>query len=188
MHEDLERRFDRIEEQKADLIARVAARSVAEQIRAPRRGGGWSPRALLHHLVLAEEQTLLHVAAAGAGPERVPASRRPLVALLAGVMRAGVPLPAPPQMTPPDEANDLLPPDAAVARWDAARRTLRERLEAVPPDDIRNSAPLARHPIFGPLDAGQVLDLLEAHLVYHARQAARWGRGGGEGAGEKPAR
>lgn len=176
MHADLKRKFDQVEEQKATLLARVAARSDVEQMRAP-RGGGWSPRALVHHLVLAEEQVGKHVAAAGAAagsaPGRVLASRRPLVALLAGVMRAGVPLPAPSEMTPPESEGDLLPLDVAAARWDAARRALKERLEAVTSETARTA--IALHPVVGPLDARQVLGLLDAHLVYHQRQAARWG-------------
>ncbi len=186
MHEELKRSFDRVEEQKATLLARVAARSEAEQVR-ERAGGGWSPRALVHHLILAEEQVLNQIgaAAAVATPNRVPASRRPLVALLAGAMRAGVPLPAPPQMTPPSDANDLLSPGEAVVRWNAVRRTLRDRLEAAAPETVR-SAPLALHPVVGPLDAFQVLNLLDAHLVYHLRQAARWGAAAEARTSKKP--
>ena len=185
MHEDLRRRFERIEEQKAALLARVTARSEAEQMRVL-NGGGWSPRALVHHLVLAEEQTLKHVAAAAdeTTPGRVLASRRPLVALLAAAMRAGVPLPAPPEMTPPETDGELLTLNDAAARWADCRRAFQKRLEAVTVESARE--PIARHPIVGPLDARQVLDLAEAHLVYHLRQAVRWGISG-ERASEKPA-
>ena len=189
MLEDLKQRFGRIEEQKATLLARVAARSDTEQMRAPRAGGGWSPRALVHHLVLAEEQTLKHVAAAAAAatettPGRVLASRRPLVALLAAAMRAGVPLPAPPEMTPPETDGELLILNDAAARWADGRRVFQKRLEAVTVESARE--PIARHPIVGPLDARHVLDLAEAHLIYHLRQAARWGTSN-ERASEKPA-
>lgn len=181
---DLEPRFARVEAQKADVLARVAALDDAAQNR-PLSPGGWSPRALVHHLVLAEEQTLEHIAAAAttaAGAQAQTAAkaprRRPALAhLVSATMRLGVPVPAPPNMVPP--AQSLLFLDESARRWDALRERLHARLEQITPETA--SAPIALHPIIGPLRATETLDLMESHLVYHLRQIARRERQSGTG-------
>jgi hypothetical protein len=179
---DLARRFAVIEDQRETLVARVAALSAVERRRRP-RPGEWSPLEVIHHLALAEEQTVGQLDAArtmvAASGARSRATRSPLVPLLVAVMRAGLRLPTPPSMEPPTNSSETdaegFSSEASLERfaerWRAARQTLQARLEAI--TSHAPGEPVAQHPIFGPLDARQVLDLAEAHGRYHERQLSR---------------
>ena len=166
---DLKKRFDAVEAQKADVLARVAARSDAEQRRAP-RAGAWSLLEVVHHLVLAEEGTARQVeAATTAAPDalaRRPRLGRIALPLVLGVLRHGIPVPAPPEMIP----QTTVPLPELAERWAAARRALAGRLEAVSTPNAPPQTPVALHPLLGPLGACEALDLLDAHLRYHLRR------------------
>lgn len=164
---DLQTRFNIIEAQKEDVLARVAARTEAEQTTRP-APSEWSLREIVQHLVIVE--MLMRVAE----ETKTPPRRKPaafLVPLLSGAMRwGGVRLPVPPEMRPP--ADDV-PLDALADRWSQSRRALRARLEPLTEETRRTF--VALEPVFGPLTAVEVLDLAESHLAYHLRQIARRG-------------
>jgi hypothetical protein len=164
---ELEAGFGRIEAKRAEVLGRVRALGEAERAAAP-KPGEWSPLQLVSHLVLAEDLVAGQVAAAeaagGKPPQKKPLGRF-LVRLLCGTMRAAIPVPAPPGMEPPPAPEPL---DVLESRWEESRRALGGRLAALTAADL--ARPFALHPIVGPLDARQVLDMADAHLTYHLKR------------------
>lgn len=87
------------------------------------------------------------------------ASRRVLV--LAAFQRdTALPLPS-----PAIEPFGNVPLPELLERWGKSRAKLRRDLETTPQNEPRYS-----HPVLGPLTAGQMLELAQAHTAYHARQ------------------
>jgi hypothetical protein len=76
-----------------------------------------------------------------------------------------LPLPVPPQFRPP-AGRDLA---VVLADWRTTRATLTQALERVErPDEV-----ILVHPMFGPIGAAQVIELLETHQRYHQAQLDR---------------
>jgi hypothetical protein len=169
MIDDLKRRLGVIEARKNDVLARVGALAEAERTRRP-SPGDWSPQEIVEHLVLYEELLAGWIAAAGSAPE--PKKRRGglpalFVPVITRIMRWGVRIPTLPELLPRGEASL----EELERRWAGVRAALTDRLGAIPPGAA--GAPIALHPIAGPLDAVAVLRLADAHLVYHQRQIER---------------
>ena len=156
--------YQNMEAGKAELLRRARALPPAVFV-APRKIGAWSPAQILHHIAIAEGLVIEQMAALQSGATPPPAKPAFVVSLLTRLMQAGVPLPAPPQMLPPDTP----PAISEIERlWDEKRAAFADGLERVQAESP--NAPVALHPIFGPLSATQVLALAGAHQTYHLRQ------------------
>jgi hypothetical protein len=168
MLEAVRTRFESMEARKSDILRRVHALSPEEQ-EAPPKLGEWSPREIVQHLLMVEEETTKPL------PEG-SAVKKPLVTLaplLVRFLRTGRQIPAPPGMTTPDKV-DPLPLAILEAQWEGKRVELRARL-AVLENEEAAGTPFTVHPILGPLDALQILDITDAHLIYHQKQFDRLG-------------
>ena len=166
MTERIGRRFEAVERQREALQRDALALTDAQLAWTP-NPGTWSVGGIVEHLVLADEA----FARAGDGTalDAAPLPLRLLPrswrrAMILAAFRRDVALPLP---TPAVDPRGGLPASDLVARWDAARRAMRAGLEG-----LAEGEPRYAHPILGPLDALQMLDLSEAHTAYHARQAA----------------
>ena len=153
-----------VENGKADILRRARALP-ADVFRAPRKPGEWSFAQTLHHLAIAEGLVIGQMAALKSGQVSPPAKPAFLVSGLTRLMQWGVPLPAPLPMLPPPNS----PPISEItALWDEKRAAFEAGINGVRGEN--RDAPVALHPIFGPLSALQVLRLAKAHQAYHLRQ------------------
>jgi len=164
---ELDRTFGEMEAKRAELTARLAAMDDAAR-RTPVAKGFLSPLGIAEHLLVMEEMHAGYVAkadeAARAGrPPKRPRFGSPFVPLIVFLMTRSVPVPTPPEMLPKGASAEEI-----GRRWDAARASLRERLERVTAADAQE--PIALHPAAGPLGAATLLRLLDVHLDYHLRQ------------------
>ena len=159
MHADLQTHWEQAESLKADVLARVAA--MPEDARAiPAKAGDWSPLQVLSHLLIAERFVAGYESTK---PEQPGRMANPLViGLLCNVMRAGIPLPAPDVMAPDP---DPMPLEAVTREWDGDRGKLRDTLANAAPD-----TPFGLHPYFGVVTTRQMIGMLAAHMVYHAKR------------------
>lgn len=167
---DLARRWEILEERRSDVLARVAALTPSQRDLRPGTNA-WSPVELVHHLILAEEQMGAQVAAAAARaasgrPLRRRALPAPFLLTALAVLRLGIRVPVPDTMVP----RDVVSLDVLTDRWEASRRALRERLDSLDAGTRRD--PVSLHPLAGPLDAVELLRLIDVHLGYHQRQLA----------------
>jgi hypothetical protein len=166
MSPELQRRFQAIETQRADI-----QRDLLDLGEAPLNWSPgpevWSLRQIVEHLVLGDEE-IGRTYAPGAVPTEAPmfrvlprAWRR---ALVLRALRRGDALPlASPAMDPRGD----LPLAALLPRWEAARRAMRADMESLRDDGRRWF-----HPVLGPLTITQVLELGQTHTAYHMRQMA----------------
>ena len=166
MQTEIQRQFDRIEQQRAALLREVLALSAAQRDWAP-RPDAWSIRQIVHHLVLSDEAFGQGrdggAAAADALPFRViPRAWRRAMILAAFRRNVVLPLPSPDV----EPRGDVALPELA-SRWDTARGEMGRVL-----DTLRGDEPRYAHPVLGPLTAPQMLELAQAHVAYHARQIA----------------
>ena len=158
--------WEAIEAGKAEIVRR--ARALAPEVfAAPRRQGQWSYAQTLQHLAIAEGEVTRQIAAmqAAQNPSALPKTSPLFVLLLTKLLRWGIPLPAPPNMLPPDSPLSLAESEEL---WNEKRAIFKARLEAVRTGDL--AVPIALHSIAGPLNARQVLALADAHQRYHLRQ------------------
>jgi len=164
MPPELQRRFDAIEGQRADLQSLVLVLNAAQVNWTP-SGGVWSGGQIVHHLVLSDE-TL----GRAQDPEAVKAEapmfrvlpRAWRRALILSALKRGVVLPLP---SPAVEPRGDVPLSKLLSRWARARREMRRVLDTLAGDEPRYS-----HPVLGPLTAAQMLELGETHTAYHTRQ------------------
>lgn len=160
----LQRRFDTIEGQRADLQSLALALSDAQVNWTP-NAATWSVGQIIHHLVLSDE-TL----GRAQDPEAVQAEA-PLFrvlprawrrALILSALNRDTALPLP---SPAVEPRRDVPLSKLLSRWARTRREMRRVLDTLPGDEPRYS-----HPVLGPLTAAQMLELEETHTAYHTRQ------------------
>jgi len=157
-------RFGELESQRLRAVATVAALPETDRSAIP-PGWAWSPAQVLTHLVLSEQEFLRRIATtaemgtAGLRPRRPPfiniacfLGRHPFFAI-----------PAPESLEPPGDASL----ESAARIWEVVRGDLRGWLETVD-DPVRTV--FCIHPIFGALSANQLLDVMEAHGIYHAKR------------------
>jgi hypothetical protein len=160
---ELQRRFEAIESQRADLERDALALTEAQLNWTP--GGVWSVGQIVHHLVLSDE-TL----GRAQDPEAMNAEalmfrvlpRAWRRALILGALKRGVALPLPSPAVEPRRDVSL---SKLLSRWARARREMRRVLDALRENETRYS-----HPVLGPLTAAQMLKLAETHTAYHTRQ------------------
>lgn len=164
MNPELQRRFDAVERQRVDLQTSVLDLSAAQLNWKP-DAKTWSAAQIIQHLALSEETV------GRAQPADKIKNEAPLFRVLPRALRRALilramnrdtvlPLPSP-DLEPGGEA----PLSEWLQRWETARMESRRVLETLRPDDKRYS-----HPVLGPLNAAQMLDLNFTHTAYHTRQ------------------
>lgn len=161
---ELEGPLAALDQGKAAYFARVDALD-GERRTQPIRPDGLTPAQIVAHLAISERVYVDAMAqAAETGGRTGRATRSPAVGLLCFVLRRRIPVPMPDSMRPPDQVT------WADARrvWDETRADLTRWLESV---DHPTRQPLLVHPQLGPLSAAQVLAILDAHQVYHEKDA-----------------
>jgi hypothetical protein len=146
-------------EQRKWAILQTLARMDDAHLSAPLRRGRWSPLEVVEHVVIVEEGYIDFIRSAESGAE--PARRKMAPGPLVWFMRKGFPLPAPSMFNPAGKQTYA----ELLSRWEQVRDTLRPYMESG-----HGGQSFVVHPIFGAMDAMEVLDLLDSHLVYHGRQ------------------
>ena len=161
---ELQRGFDIVEQQRTDLQTSLSGLSDA-LMDAKHGPGAWSARQVVEHLVLSEETVGRPIDAAAVPTEDAMfrVLPRPVRRFLVNAaLNAGRTLPLPSADMEPN--NNIALPDL-WARWAAARSSLRAALDGMGAGERRFF-----HPVLGPLTAGQMLALGQAHTAYHVRQ------------------
>jgi len=159
----LQERWDSIERKKAQILAHVKRMDPKAQARPPRRNE-WTPLQVVEHLVLAEELQNDSIRDTHANLRHITHCK-PTLALkpVLWVLRNGVRVPNPESMEPSGRKSI----EALEEAWTAQRAILKERLDAIGGDAEENTFQV--HPQLGRMSAPDVLDITEAHLMYHAR-------------------
>lgn len=159
--------FDRIERQKSEIMAQLAAMS-DEQRHAHSSPKHWSVLEIVEHLIIYEEMAVGWMKA----EDRAKNTDQPgikgtlFVALMSVMMKLPFRVPTISTMNPSGKAT--LP--ELQERWQAVRDSIHTHLKAVMPETL--DCALALHPQAGPLDPKQMLRLFEVHLAYHQRQVS----------------
>jgi len=159
----LEEPFKTIECLKSDML-RVLGALTEDELRERPSPSDWSPLGIPEHIVLVEEWT------SGPSEEPLPENARVLlkgrvfVAFASRFMRSGVRVPTDPSAEPSGHHDR----DSLAQRWDLSRDLLKAKLQDVRKETLNQ--PIAMHPLAGPVNACQVLALLEVHMIYHLRQ------------------
>ncbi|MFL5496695.1 MAG: DinB family protein [Gemmatimonadales bacterium] len=168
MLRQLERRFARLERQRAALLRELHGMRPARLAFHP-SPGKWSALDLVEHLVLAEEAVLRGI------PDRPPtrsladgARAAMVLPLLYLTFARGVRLRAPTRDVLPVGGSSL---PQLEARWTRARANLRAVLQLMGPEDL--SRPFFRHPVIGWLTTLEGLGFLERHAAHHLQQVKR---------------
>jgi uncharacterized damage-inducible protein DinB len=160
---DLLARLDRIDGVRRALLADVEALP-APLRRAHPVPGKWSVLEILEHLVLAEEAVLRQFRApAGAGGHSL--RDRVMYRVVMFVLRFDIPVRVPARAMVPGGGAELA---ELRERWDTNFQALREAVAAMGEEAPRR--PVARHPVAGPMTAGQALAMLDVHVRRHGRQ------------------
>jgi len=164
MTPELQRRFDAIESQRADLESLALALTEAQLNWTP-GGDVWSVGQIVHHLVLSDETLGRAQDTEAVQPEApmfrvLPRAWRRALVLMAFNRNVILPLPS-----PAAEPRGDVPLSKLLSRWARARGEMRRVLDTPPGDETRYS-----HPVLGPLTAAQMLELGQTHTAYHTRQ------------------
>jgi hypothetical protein len=159
MLRQLERRFDRLERQRAAMLRELNAMTPGRLVFHP-APGSWSALDLVEHLVMAEEAVLRGI------PDR------PQTRSLADSARAAMVLP----LLSLGFARGTLPSGGSglpqlEIRWTRARANLRAVLGLMGPEDL--SRPLFRHPVVGWLTTLEGLGFIERRVEHHLHRVRR---------------
>ena len=161
-----------IEKRKAEMLAYFESLPDAERVKSPTTAE-WSPLQVMDHVVIVEEWMAGPNAAVPPTDARVLMKGRLFMAFGGTVMRSALRVPTLPAAAPHDDLDFA----AIKQRWDVSRTMLCPKLAAVTPGT--RPLPIALHPVAGPLNAKQVLLLLDIHLAYHWRHFPRTRASGG---------
>ncbi len=168
MQHDLERRLAALDEWKSALLGSLSVESV-ESLSFRPEGRGWCALEVVQHLVLVEESVLGYARKKLlAPPQPVSFLDRARLALLLGLMRSPVRVPAPIRQVVPDE---VVPLPRISARWESVRGELGDLLSSLAEE--RRKALFFRHPVSGPLDPAGTLAFIDAHARHHEAQLRR---------------
>ncbi len=161
--------YQGLEKAKAGMLDRMEKLTDDERNRKP-APGEWSSLQVLEHVVVVEEW----MAGINSDPPppnaRVQMRGRLFIKYAGRMMRSGRRIPTIPMSAPPDAPCY----SEVVNRWSDARKVLEQKLRDVKPGS--QFIPIALHPLAGPLNPAQVLDLLDAHLDYHIKHFPKFDR------------
>ncbi|HEX3235452.1 MAG TPA: DinB family protein [Gemmatimonadales bacterium] len=168
MLRQLERRFNRLERQRAAMLRELNAMTPGRLVFHP-APGSWSALDLVEHLVLAEEEVLRGI------PDRPPtrsladsARAAVVLPLLSLSFARGSRLRAAAPGTLPSGGSSL---GQLEVRWSRARANLRAVLGLMGPEDL--SRPFFRHPVVGWLTTLEGLGFLERRDAHHLNRVRR---------------
>jgi DinB family protein len=168
MDADLQHHLERLDRQRAALLARLGTYTEAQQaFRAA--SSSWSLADVAQHLVLVEER-MVHYGRQmeGRRPGRTTIGSRVRFWLILRLFARGMRLRAPVTTVVPD-AHVGLP--ALAERWERARHCVADYVAEF--TGSSKAAPAFRHPVCGWLSARDGLRFLEAHVAHHVRQIER---------------
>ena len=151
--------YQSIEKRKAAMLNIIDALT-DEQRRESPAPAEWSPLQVMEHVVVVEEWMANPLPP---GNDRILLKGRLFILLGVGSMRRGLRMPTLPEAAPCGDTNFAV----IRERWENARERIAARLETITPET--RPSPIALHPVAGPLNAQQTLQLLDAHLTYHLR-------------------
>lgn len=155
-------RWQSIENQKAVFISYLNALS-EDALTARATPVDWSLLEVLEHVIIVEEW--VSAPFINSEGKRVGMKAYLFTGLGGAITRSGIRIPTLPVAEPSGTAslNDL------IERWARARQSLAPKLLQVTAS--RWYAPIALHPFAGPMNAYQVMGLLDVHLAYHLRHS-----------------
>jgi uncharacterized damage-inducible protein DinB len=160
--------FDSLERNRRELEAGLSALPQAELgfRPGPQR---WSILMTLEHVVVSEEGIAAEMEQALNGLRPPQEARSPsAIRMVLFAMNQDVPVDVPAKELEPSGEPAI---GELLERWRRARRSMQQSLNAILPAD--EALPVFRHPFGGPMDAGETLDFLIAHLDNHTRQIHR---------------
>ena len=170
MQEQLQRRFERLEGTRREVLARLEGHDRA-RLNRPRADGGWSALQVLHHVITAEAGTLRYISkkmlAGTSLPRAGLVSRLRLVALQLGNA-------SPLRFRAPGVTADVpaeVDPEELRVRWDEVRAQWKQLLDGFP-DELLDRV-VFRHTMVGLMGLSDTLRFLQSHLDHHARQVER---------------
>ena len=159
---ELDLLYRSMETRKAEMLTHLATLSHEERNRNP-KPSEWSPLQVMDHLVLVEEWMSCPNRAVPPKHGKVLLKGRLFIFFGGGIMRSRFRIPTIPMAVPQTNLDFA----EIERRWDDARGGLALKLAAITTET--QSLPIALHPIAGPLNGRQVLELLDVHLAYHVR-------------------
>lgn len=160
----LTRRLAEVNQVRIDLLDELQDLDHAELTARP-IPDKWSILEIVEHLVLVEEAFL-----GALDPDRDEPLRRSwkhavLYRVVMLILRFDIPVQVPARaMVPAGEAGL----SELRSRWDESQRRLRAFAEGLNLRDLK--APVAAHPVAGPMTPGQSVAMLDVHLRRHIRQ------------------
>lgn len=170
MNEQLQRRFDRLEGTRRQVLRHLEGHDRGALNR-PRADGGWSALQVLHHVIAAESGTLRYVSRKMQGGTSLPrvslASRLRLLGLQAAMV-SPLRFKAPAVVA---EVPEEIDPEELRARWNEVRTGWKTLLEAFPEEILDRL--VFRHALVGLMGLPDTLAFLQSHLEHHRRQVER---------------
>jgi hypothetical protein len=167
VHERLERRFERLEATRREILVRLEGHDPA-RLNVPRADGGWSALQVLHHVIAAEAGTLRYISKKMlAGTNLPPAGLMSRLRLLALQAAHASPF----RFRAPAVVADVpaeIDPAELRARWDGVRKGWVALLDGFPEELLDRE--VFRHGMVGLMGLPDTLDFLQSHLDHHARQ------------------
>ena len=170
MNEPLQRRFNRLETARRDVLAGLEGHD-RTRLNRPRADGGWSALQVLHHVIAAEAGTLRYTSKKMLGGTSLP--RAGLLSRLR-VLSLQVAMVSPLRFKAPAVTADVpeeIDPDELRARWDEVRTGWKKLLGEFPEEILDRL--VFRHGFVGLMGLPDTLAFLQAHLDHHARQVDR---------------
>ena len=164
----LNQRLQMFDRKRMALLDEVEALEARLLVARP-RPDTWSIREIVEHLVLAERDVLKNLPEASQlhARERT-AMHHLLYGVVIFVLRFGIPVPVPaPAMLP----SGNRPLGELRRMWDENHEWLRMYVADLDREGRRRA--VFRHPIAGPLTAGDAVQMLDVHLHTHTRQIRR---------------
>lgn len=164
----LQRRFDRLENARAEVEAALAALSPAQLAFRPGEDA-WSIGEVLDHVVRVERSVL--EGARKPGVSRARWRSKPLrraITWLTFTLGIRIRVPQRVGHVTPERAARA---DEALTRWTVVRQEYRGFLASLSAEQLGELA--IKHPIAGPFSYRNFLAFLEWHLRHHRRQIAR---------------
>jgi len=170
MQEQLQRRFERLEDTRREVLARWEGHD-RTRLNRPRADGGWSVLQVLHHVITAEAGTLRYISKKMLAGTNLPraglVSRLRLLALQLGNA-------SPLRFRAPGVTADVpeeVDPEELRVHWDEVRAQWKQLLDGFP-DELLDRT-VFRHAMVGLMSLGDTLSFLQSHLDHHARQVER---------------
>lgn len=167
---ELQRRLERLEKTRADVVSRIEPFDRAKLNR-PRGDGGWSALQVLHHVIAAESGTLRYISKKMLAGTKLPraglVSRLRQLALQAALV-------SPLRFRAPGVTADVpdeVDPAELLARWEETRGGWRKLLEEFPEEILDRL--VFRHGLVGLMGLRDTLGFLQGHLDHHVRQVER---------------